>query len=342
MHQSGINADDKFKKKFLDAGNDEGILFIQVDIDVKKEAFITLAEGKVGEDAAADFASVKAILKPKEGCFVLMKADRLKNGGYGKWLIHFYVPLSSQVKKKMLYASSVAALKEVLGANKFLTDYNYDKPNECTAEEYYRSIAKPGDEIMSWDERDKRDAEFESQMGIGDVHIEAVVGIPFAFTDKATAGAKELVEKNKTTLVLSLDVKKEEYDSEDADNTAIVDFEFPEREPRFIVHRYVHKKDDDGDEVEKLLFIYYCPDKSKPRLRMMYSSGKAACISNLSKAGLDMSAAKNFEVSEKKEMTEEIVRDDLYPKVTKKKTFKKAQRVGGGKKKFTGAKFKAK
>ena len=45
------------------------------------------------------------------------------------------------------------------------------------------------------------------------------------------------------------------------------------KEPRYAVLDYHHTYDD-GRKVEKLIFIFYCPDNSGVKVKMTYSSGK--------------------------------------------------------------------
>lgn len=111
----------------------------------------------------------------------------------------------------------------------------------------------------------------------------------------------------------------------------------PEREPRYVLHMYDHERD--GVAKKKEVFIYYCPDKSKPRLRMFYSTAKSNVLYTMEQAEIE--EPKRLEISLTTELTAQSVMEELYPKSSVKKVFKKPMRQGKGRAKFTGSKFQA-
>lgn len=98
-------------------------------------------------------------------------------------------------------------------------------------------------------------------------------------------------------------------------------------EPRFTLYRYTHTHD--GAEQSPLLFFYTCPVSAGKSIkyRMMYPLMKRAVVTIAEKeAGLEI--AKRFEVEETSEVTEQLVMDDLHPKVVARQGFSRPKRPG--------------
>jgi len=262
-------------------------------------------------------------------------------GEVDKWLLVFYVPDNSKVRQKMLYASSSSALKQGLGAPKFLVDFALSDSKECTLENYKHSIAEVHeDSVLTWQEKEAKEAAFESHISMSEVKVSAVVGVNIPVSEEAVEAIKGLKAGKHDTVIFILNAESEILGCSPPSNLTIEEItskHFPEREPRYVLHRFKH--DSEGSAAEKDVFIYYCPDKAKPRLRMFYSTAKANVLKLL--ATLELAPPKNVECSLPAEISHDVILAELYPKVVTKQNFAKPTRPGKGKAKFTGAKFGA-
>ncbi|KAH3756409.1 hypothetical protein Pelo_11751 [Pelomyxa schiedti] len=97
----------------------------------------------------------------------------------------------------------------------------------------------------------------------------------------------------------------------EASNTSTCTFtELPQRisqqEPRF----YLFKHNQSGGVIQNL-FIYCCPDKSPPRLRMVYSTVKPTAVSAVTQNGISLS--KTMEIREGSEVTSHRVSEVFSP-----------------------------
>jgi twinfilin-like protein len=98
-------------------------------------------------------------------------------------------------------------------------------------------------------------------------------------------------------------------------------------EPRFTFYRFAHTHD--GSETSPLLFFYTCPSNFSTKaikFRMMYPLMKRAVLAVAAKEGLQ--PEKKFEVEDPSEVTEQIVLEELHPKVEVKKAFNRPKRPG--------------
>lgn len=135
---------------------------------------------------------------------------------------------------------------------------------------------------------------------------------------------------------LILDLKSEVLGSAPPSNQSISELVYPENEPRYFVHNYTHTHG--GEQKSKFVFIYYCPGIAPPRSKMFYST----CKSNIIKLfkTLDITDFHNLECNAADEVSEAAILEELYPKKTEDKSFKKPTARGRGRAKFAG-KFQA-
>lgn len=333
MHQSGITADQALKDNFRDANGDDDILYIRIEIEDEK--FIKVGEGKVAGSAEENWKACQTECKPKSPCYILMKTSTK-----GRWLLIYWVPDNSVVKKKMLIASSFSELKTGLGTTSFIGEYPISETDECTLAAYNRSLSgKDDDSLMTWQEREAKETAYESTMSMSETKINAVVGIAIPCTDKAQAAMDEFQAGTINTILFAIEATKEVLDVSESGTFAFDELsgKLPPKEPRYILHNFTHDKD--GASKTKEVFVYYCPDKSKPRLRMFYSTAKAPVLTIIDDKKIP--EPKRLEISLATELTAQALLDEIYPKTTVKKVFKKPTRQGKGKSKFMGKKFKA-
>lgn len=98
-------------------------------------------------------------------------------------------------------------------------------------------------------------------------------------------------------------------------------------EPRFTFFRYAHTHD--GAEHSPLLFLFTNPATSGTKAikgRMLYPLMKRVVVEAVARDGVTID--KKFEVEEPSEITEELVTEELHPKVVAKQAFSRPKRPG--------------
>jgi len=241
----------------------------------------------------------------------------------------------------MLIASSYADLKTGLGSSRFVGEYPISEPDECTLKAYKASLSDSQDDsLLTWQEREEKETAYDSTMAMSETHINAVVGLPIPVSDDAIAAIQAFKAGTANTVIFILDAEKETLNCGETGTMHLDDIvgKLPEREPRYVLHNYTHEHN--GASATKGVFIYYCPDKSKPRLRMFYSTAKSNVLNTINDHKIE--EPKRVEISLTSELTTTAVMDELYPKSSVKKVFKKPKRQGKGRSKFHGSKFNAK
>jgi twinfilin-like protein len=248
-----------------------------------------------------------------------------------------YIPNASPVRSKMVYASSKAALKSGLGNDKFVHDYNVTTKEEITIDDYAGSLKGVGQEVvMSSDERMYHETRHEHSQGSSEGKVSAIVGVPIKVADSTLEALKGIKSGKHATVELIIDPNTETLSSATPNNTPLGSLKYPEREPRYFVHSFQHTHD--GQSQTKLLFIYYCPNKAIPKLKMLYSTCKANIIKIFE--SLAITDVHNLEANEPDELTEELVLADIHPAAAEDRGFKKIAARGRGQAKKP-AKFNA-
>lgn len=103
-----------------------------------------------------------------------------------KWLMIFFCPddskasfkgffvwaalnllVHTQVRQRMVYASSSSALREGLGGSNFVPDYNISMQSECTLAEWKKSTAViDKEDLMTREELQKEEAVSSLESGV--------------------------------------------------------------------------------------------------------------------------------------------------------------------------------
>jgi hypothetical protein len=334
-NQSGITVSSELKDAWVAAGSGSPG-FIQVTIKDEKEFWTSGVVASTG-DRAKDFEAAQAVLAndPTNACVILIP------DGASKWISILFIPLNAKVRSKMIYASSIAGLKEGLEGSAFSGDFHIEKPEECTLKQYEDSIAKGDDDmLMSMDEVDKKRAEFESQMMVSNATMTVNVSMPLKTDQKVLDEMKKLKDGEIHAISMSLDTETEIMRVSQSGTQTIeeVGAAIPDKSARFILFNFKHTSPKDEKEKETLVFIYCSQNSAKPKSKMFYSASKAVCLEIIEKNGLKVE--NRMETSDPKDFTSAWLMDELYPQVVQKKVFKKPRRPGRGKR--TTAKFSAK
>lgn len=315
MHTSGISVTPDLTEAFAVAESDPAIGFFSVNIS-RDATFVALGTGLATGSFESDLIAVAATLQPKTPVYVMLRTV------VGKWLLIFYCPDNSPVRSKMLFASSLSSLKEGLGGPKFTKwDFPIDSPAECNIAEYERSAAAGGESVMTYDEKHKHDAHKHTST-MSEVEVAAIVNVPINVDDAALTAIKGLAAGSHTTCIFLLNKAEVLELAEPPSDLSLDDVsaqKLPPNEPRFVLHTLKHEND--GEDTIANIFVYYCPGKAHPKLRMFYSTVKANVRTVFEALGVVK--AKNIECSEPQEVSIVLALKELYPETEEKAKFAK-------------------
>jgi len=334
MHASGIRVDEASKAEFARAAQDASTGFLQYRIAA--DTFKKVGSGPAGNGAQDTWAAIRQSLEqsPQEPSFVVA---RNVSKEANKWLLLFYMPEGCTVRDRMVYAASSAALKDGLGQSNFdAATYSISHPREASADEYTNvSRNMSHDELLTLDEKEKRDGEMQSALSMGSARTLAIVGLPIKASDEALAAITEVQKGSPSTLILLLNAETEVLQVQQSGNFTLEQVQgmLPPTEPRYVLHNFAHEHE--GKQTSAFVFAYYCPDDIKPKLKMFYSTCKQVVVKVCEQLGVTVT--RSLELSEPKELASAAVLEELYPQAQAKKVFKKPARPGRGNARLLGA-----
>jgi hypothetical protein len=194
-------------------------------------------------------------------------------GVWAHFLLHclcfLFVSVSGcTVRDRMVYAASSAALKDGLGQSNFdAATFSISKPAEASASDYTsvsRSMSQ--DELLTLDEKEKRDGEMQSAMSMGSGRSLAIVGLPIKASDEALAALTDAQKGQHSTVILLLNSETEVLQVQKAGDFSFEQVQgmLPPTEPRYVLHNFAHEHE--GKQTKAFVFAYYCPDDIRVRI----------------------------------------------------------------------------
>jgi len=247
-------------------------------------------------------------MSDSEACYVLFQVKQ------NAWILMSYVPDKAKVKDKMLYASTRATVKRLLGANSFCDELHGTVASDVSAAGYEAHKAHVGAA------QPLTNAEFarQEELELGEIYTGGsstyVHGVAFPATGEVTSALKQLVSGGNNYVCLGVDVAKETIVLNKSKSLTLgaLKTEVSLTEPQFHFLRHVHASFDET------IFVFTCPDgsgktKACPiKQRMLYSSSKARVVSLLTEAGGKVE--KSFEFNEPNDIVETDINEALHPR----------------------------
>ncbi|KAJ2899824.1 hypothetical protein MKZ38_002766 [Zalerion maritima] len=297
-------------------------------------------------DASSGFnANLSTLLAPhlkqNEALYILLR----RFPSPPAFLAITYIPDSSPVRQKMLFASTRLSLVRELGTEHFRETIVANSASELSPDGFKKHDAHSAMEApLTEEERELgavKKAEAEAGRGSGRKEINLSSHMSMPISEDALAALKEFggagegggrdivmmkINPETETVILAPDFSASAAPS---DIPSLVSAISPS-EPRFTFFRYHHAHN--GSESSPILFFYTCPTNegsNRPSIknRMMYPLMKRAVIT-MAEQECGVKADKKFEVDDPSDLTEETVLDDLHPKVAARAGFARPKRPG--------------
>jgi len=277
----------------------EPIRWIQVKIE--DVTFDVTASGPSSGDLAKDLTDVQKKLD-KEACMILVCTEEASNPK--QWVVVAFVPQTSAVKKRMLYASGRQDIKNKLGQQYFRGEAHVGEVSELTAAAVLRE--KTDHESLPYTEAEmalKEDHAMSArpgeklEKGMADVQfglskeMDEAIG---EFTSGAVDWVSCKVEKDEKIYL----VEKTKIGDISKSLAPKVDV----KEPRFYLIRRM------GTAVgDQTYLVFSCPESSPIKLRMVYATCKAALLELASIGGVKY---KLLEIRSPEELDDVVKREE--------------------------------
>ncbi|GBG32220.1 Twinfilin [Hondaea fermentalgiana] len=323
MARANLIVDDELRDVFVNAAEQSPpVRWIQARLnDVR---ICVEASGPASDNMEDDLEAMKSdALADGKPSFLLFC---LEIGAESQaWVLIAYVPDNSKVKARMLYASGVADVKEALGYSNFSGSAHVTSPDELTLDSI-RGTTKREFSDQPLTESELLAKEEVAQMAPpSEARANAMGLVPFDFTDDVEAalegfraGSVDLVEfviEGDSTVALG----------ETSPSTRLSSSTIATSEPRFYLVRQV-------DTSNNVYYIFSCPEGTKIRVRMLYSTCKATLAHHIDELGIELT--KVFELGDPSDIDDLLkmydTPDESAGKI-KQANYAKPSRPGRGK-----------
>ncbi|KAI1172156.1 hypothetical protein F4777DRAFT_582186 [Nemania sp. FL0916] len=302
-------------------------------VTIANEALTPLATlARSSGDFNSNLAQLTPYLKPDEPLYVL-----LRRHAQAPFLAAVtYVPDAAKVRQKMLFASTRLTLVRELGTEHFRETIFVTTADELSPAGFDRHDQHVGlDAPLTEEERTlgevkRAEAEAGAGTGVREIHLSSTMNMPVrddalqALSDLGSGGGRALV-------MLKINPQDEAVELEPSSSNASSVSEavgaISTSEPRFTFFRYQVPR---GEAKEVVLFFYTnpaTPGSKAVKNRMIYPLQKRAVLTMAEKE-CNVAVEKKFEVEDPSEITEEVILDELFPKVETKTAFKRPKRPG--------------
>eukprot|EP01096_Ripella_sp_DP13-Kostka_P015583 TRINITY_DN7382_c0_g1_i1.p1 TRINITY_DN7382_c0_g1~~TRINITY_DN7382_c0_g1_i1.p1 ORF type:complete len:370 (-),score=160.11 TRINITY_DN7382_c0_g1_i1:124-1233(-) len=290
---SAIPASDELVRSFANGNSAHRFLLVKIE----NEVLVLKAVGAKTASLANDWAEIPRVAEREGGpCYVVVRT-----GSEKEWCNITFVPESTKVKDKMVYASTKATLQRHLGFQFFSEEKHANTISELTYEFYtgsnlpVYSLSK-GEEsrIIALKDEDREREERVQQLG-GKKRLSCgyhAVQIPL--TDSARSSLSQFSSGAANFVELKINDRKDAIEGVGAQtvSTAVIASKITTTEPRYYVYKWQ----------AKTVSLYVCPGNAPRPLRMVYSTSKPAFQSNIEATGIRID--KSAELDDGSELNE--------------------------------------
>eukprot|EP01060_Flectonema_neradi_P032967 TRINITY_DN538_c11_g1_i1.p1 TRINITY_DN538_c11_g1~~TRINITY_DN538_c11_g1_i1.p1 ORF type:complete len:332 (+),score=113.08 TRINITY_DN538_c11_g1_i1:54-1049(+) len=305
-HTMELAVDSALEKKWADEKEEKNIRWLKVEIKEEKLSLTGSSKEGGGEAAMKELAG---------GCADDPFYGIVRGTDDNEWVVVAFIPDTAKVKSRMQYASTLNHLKKVLGAS-VIGDVRCSEKDEITWSTVEELVSKKkgktsNEDAMTDKEKEMAslNAEVAKEMQSADKHsaIENCA-LKFPIADEAKAALEKGSKNEDGHTVVVLDTENEKitlcskHDSLQSAVDSLGDGS------RFIC---LNHKNENDDNKECQVFVYYASDSCPFKKRLQYASSKSTAVEHASNAGY--SFAKTLEFTEKSEVCAKEINEALKP-----------------------------
>jgi len=325
-NQSGIIGSENFRK-FLGTCKDGGLRCFKVAISDKPTLEVVSMHRTVGTWEEDWDKMVPKQIEHDQPSFVFYRLDEKDNSGNFLWVLISWSPDHANIRQKMMYASTKAALKQEFGLGQIKDDYYANMREDITFAGYARHLVQgQGPGPLSREEEELREVrQLETGVEVGvDTRQMTLGAIQFPFDKQALSAIETYWKKGYDYVQLGIDLAQEIIILGEGGmcSTENLPKKVPSDKARYHLFRFKHVHE--GKSLHSNVFIYSMPGYSiSIKERMLYSSCKNAVVDVIERA-YSIPLAKKIEVDTGAELTEAFLQEEVHPAAdTRKPMFAK-------------------
>ena len=334
-HSSGIELSDQLIDTFKQINESGSSRFITAVIEDEFIVVKSIEQGTTDFDSDLDL--VLNHLVDGEPLYILFRTEtRDELTEKYKWILFAYIPDKAKVRMKMLYSSTKARFRTVLGGTVFQYEIHGTQFSDFGKSGYETFLQHENAAPPLTEQEEEREREIELGIqGIGaaptGMATVASGGIAFPIEDEVHSAMKKFVNNECNYVQIGIDVQNEKIvcQKEESVELETLGNEIPLSLPAFHFYKWNHEHE--GNMISSIIYIFSCPDgsgntKSAPvKQRMLYSSSKGAVEMVLQmNGGEDVKVDLKLEINNPNDINVKEIHDKIHPPpVEQKKMFAK-------------------
>ncbi|CAG2104333.1 unnamed protein product [Medioppia subpectinata] len=320
-HQTGIRCNEQLLQ-FISKCKTESTEQIRlIKVSIHNEELILDEYKEPADDWEEDYRRfVKRMVLVSEPTYILFRLDSRDASGTYEWLFILWTPEDSSIRKKMVYASTKATLKQQFGGGNIAHDYfatTFDEISFSGLQSWLKSN-KEGLPLTREEQELKTVRRDEALSSCITKTNKTLPGLEFPIDSEAINALFDLKDDNLSYVQLNIDVKNEEIRLCKKKTTNELDIhnietEIPNDSARY--HLIVFRHTFDGEFHKSIVFVYSIPNSYiSVKERMLYSSCKSALLNAITdRIGIQID--KRLEIDNPGELTHNFLIEELHPRV---------------------------
>jgi len=301
-----------------------------LQILIENEKLETGAMKKPVGDQFADFDSLLSPLTATNECFYCIYRLDTKNSLGHEFVLFTYINDQAPVRSKMIYASSLSALKTKFGSGHIKRELSVSSPDELTAAGYRRQMEM--DEVaapLTESEMLKNEIKLLEVSSSVTTRTEMVPGLSFQLTKTAADHIRSFVAGKVDYVKFCIDTDKEIIDSPQAKMLTAnsIESEISADAPNYHLFKFHYKHA--SKSMEKCIFVYSIPSEAVIPIKekMLYASCKSSFVSGLGSFGIKDDQLLSIEIDSPLEVSPDALYKDIHPEtIPVKKDFEESQK----------------
>jgi len=150
-------------------------------------------------------------------------------------------------------------------------------------------------------------SEFGNADALGGYHT-----VTLPFSEECQEAFEQLKRGDINTMTMRIENETVVLVKACTEPTSALPEQIDEVEPRFLLHTTKSTMAAAGAETDRTLFVYCCPDKSQPKLRMVYSTSKPSIVDEAENHGITVNG--KMEIRSGSELTTSAVAEAVRPR----------------------------
>ncbi|CAG2171991.1 unnamed protein product [Oppiella nova] len=291
-----------------------------IKVSIHNEELILDEYKEPSEDWEEDYKRyVKRMVLVAEPAYILFRLDSRDSSGTYEWLFILWTPEESSIRKKMVYASTKATLKQQFGGGNIAHDYfatTFDEISFTGLQNWLQSCAE-GLPLTREEQELKTVRRDEALSSCITKTNKTLPGLAFPIDSEAINALFDLKDDNLSYVQLNIDAKNEEIklcDKRTANELDVHNIEtlIPQDSARY--HLIVFRHTFDGEFHKSIVFVYSIPNSFiSVKERMLYSSCKSALLNAITDR-IGVQIDKRLEIDNPREVTHSYLVDELHPR----------------------------